>query len=421
MTRQHEITAPPRVALITYTTRPRGGPVHCLELADALHRSGCRVHVYALGDPAEGFFRPVRTPHAIFPAPGPEGTLEDRVQRAFDALCQGLGREHLERGDFLHAEDCVAGRAAVAIRDAGAPVVTVRTVHHVDDFTTKALIDCQRRSIIEPDHVIVVSRFWQALLREEFGVDADVVTSGVGTDRFREFPPDRARTLRARAGATGRTLFLTVGGIEPRKGSRDLVEALAMLRHRMTPSPVLAVVGGHSFQDHRPYAESVLTRARDLGLETGRNIVQLGTVPDAELPVWYHAADVFVYPSVKEGWGLALLEAMAAGLPAVATDIPVPGIPSHRSGSPRPLLGPCRPEPGHAGRRHRQGAAPPARPGRPESRGALHLGRLRPAAHCTVRTVLRTPPAGRRPVGNLQGRWHNMRPQRILPTRRIPP
>jgi glycosyltransferase involved in cell wall biosynthesis len=49
----------------------------------------------------------------------------------------------------------------------------------------------------------------------------------------------------------------------------------------------------------------------------------LGTVADAELPSWYHAAGAFVFPSVKEGWGLSVLEALAAGLPVVATDIPV--------------------------------------------------------------------------------------------------
>lgn len=315
--------APPRVHLVTYSAKPRGGVVHCLELADALHRGGCQVHVFALGDPAEGFFRPVTAPHTIFPAPDPAGTLEERVQRALDALRRGLAGVRFAEGDLLHAQDCIAGRAVVAIRDAGAPVVTVRTVHHVDDFTTAALIDCQRRSITEPDHVLVVSQFWRTRLREEFGVSADVVTSGVDTDRFREYPPADAATLRARAGAAGRTLFLTVGGIEPRKATRDLIEALAMLRHEMTPPPVLALVGGHSFQDHRAYAESVLARARELGLETGKDVVLLGTVPDAELTGWYHAADVFVFPSVNEGWGLALLEAMAAGLPVVATDIPV--------------------------------------------------------------------------------------------------
>jgi glycosyltransferase involved in cell wall biosynthesis len=49
----------------------------------------------------------------------------------------------------------------------------------------------------------------------------------------------------------------------------------------------------------------------------------LGTVEDDELPIWYHAADALAFPSVNEGWGLVVLEAMAAGLPVVATDIPV--------------------------------------------------------------------------------------------------
>ena len=55
----------------------------------------------------------------------------------------------------------------------------------------------------------------------------------------------------------------------------------------------------------------------------GEDVVILGTVPDAEMPGWYQAADTFVFPSVKEGFGLVVLEAMAAGLPVVVSDIPV--------------------------------------------------------------------------------------------------
>jgi glycosyltransferase involved in cell wall biosynthesis len=51
--------------------------------------------------------------------------------------------------------------------------------------------------------------------------------------------------------------------------------------------------------------------------------VLLGTVPDAELPGWYAAADVLAFPSTKEGWGLVVLEAMSAGLPVVTSDLPV--------------------------------------------------------------------------------------------------
>ncbi len=45
-------------------------------------------------------------------------------------------------------------------------------------------------------------------------------------------------------------------------------------------------------------------------------------MPDTELPAWYTAADVLAFPSTKEGWGLAVLEAMSAGLPVVTSDLP---------------------------------------------------------------------------------------------------
>src|SRR5207253_971479 len=113
-----------------------------------------------------------------------------------------------------------------------------------------------------------------------------------------------------------------VGGIEPRKGSDTLMAAVAELR-RSGRRPVLAVVGGHSFQDYREYQERVLASLPGLGLRLDDDVVLLGTVPDAELPGWYAAADVLAFPSTKEGWGLAVLEAMSAGLPVVASDLPV--------------------------------------------------------------------------------------------------
>ncbi len=168
------MTRTPRVALVTYSTKPRGGVVHTLSLAEALCAARADVTVVALGDPAAGFFRPVAAPHVIVPAPPPAVTLEERVFQSVDALTDGLA-SLAGRFDVLHAQDCIAARAAVRVRDGlGGPPV-VRTVHHVDDFTTPALIDCQRRAILEPNVVLVVSQHWRALLREEKGVDAGAV------------------------------------------------------------------------------------------------------------------------------------------------------------------------------------------------------------------------------------------------------
>jgi len=205
----------------------------------------------------------------------------------------------------------------------GQPGTVIRTVHHVDDFTSPSLIDCQRQAILEPDRLLVVSEHWRSLLRHEYGVTAEVVHNGVDVGRFAAADHHLAAELRRRAGAADRPLILAVGGIEPRKGSDTLMAALRRLEGRPGRRPVLAVVGGHSFQDYREYRDRVLSSLPGLGLRLDDDVVLLGTVPDAELPGWYAAADVLAFPSTKEGWGLAVLEAMSAGLPVVVSDLPV--------------------------------------------------------------------------------------------------
>jgi glycosyltransferase-like protein len=339
--------APTPVALLTYSVKPRGGVVHTLALAEALHAARYPVRVFALGDPAAGFHRTVHAPFTIVPAPPVLPTLEERVFASVDALTGALA-EQVTAYPIMHAQDCISARAACAVRDAGlaggpfvmstagqagGPFVmstagqaggpfVIRTVHHVDDFTSPSLIECQQRAIVEPDRVLVVSEHWRRLLRAQYEVEADVVHNGVDEARFRPADTGLAARLRDRAGAADRPLILSVGGIEPRKGSDTLVRALAILRESGR-EPVLAVVGGHSFQDYRAYADAVLRMLPELGLRLGRDVVQLGTVPDAELPAWYAAADVLAFPSTREGWGLAVLEAMSAGLPVVTSDLPV--------------------------------------------------------------------------------------------------
>ena len=323
------MTAPPRIALTTYSVKPRGGVVHTLELAEALHAAGVDVSVVAMGDPAVGFYREVAVPVHIIRAPEVADTLEQRVFSWIEAMTSGLS-ELAGDFDIFHSQDCISARAANRVRRAGGTFTMVRTVHHVDDFTTQALIDCQAAAITEPDHILVVSELWRRQLAEDFDVSPHVVANGVRTDRFTDVvltAPERA-DLRARVGATDRHLFLTIGGIEPRKGSKYLVEAMGKLKADLAKSgtskpPVLAVIGGHSFQDYREYREAVLGSLEELGLVPDVDMVLLGTVSDEDLPRWFRAADSFVFPSVKEGWGLVILEAQAAGLPVVASDIDV--------------------------------------------------------------------------------------------------
>jgi glycosyltransferase-like protein len=315
-------TDEPRVALVTYSTKARGGVVHTLSLAGAMVDRAMPVRIIALANPDQDFFRPVHAPYSLVPASPPSDTLEKRVFASIDDLEAGLSKIAHDV-DIFHTQDCISARAAARVRDAGARVRVVRTVHHVDDFTTQALIDCQRKAIEEPDQLVVVSQDWRNRLKADYGVDATVIHNGVEADRFAPIGAERRAALRHRAGLADRFVFLSVGGIEPRKGSVFLVQAMAMLAHEPDPRPALVVVGGHSFQDYTRYRDDVLATLPGLGLELGRDVILAGSISDAELHEWYRSADALVFPSLKEGWGLAVLEAMAADLPVVSSDINV--------------------------------------------------------------------------------------------------
>jgi len=314
---------PPRVALITYSTQARGGVVHTLSLADALTDLDVPVRIVALAHEGQDLFRTVRAPYSLVRASPRADTLEERVFASIDDLETGLA-QIADEVDIFHTQDCISARAAARVRDAGARVQVVRTVHHVDDFTTQVLIDCQRRAIEEPDHLIVVSEDWRRQLQADYGVDAAVIYNGVDANRFGPITAQRRADVRRGAGVGDRFVFLSVGGIEPRKGSVFLVRAMALLaREEGHPPPALVVVGGHSFQDYKRYRDDVLATLSGLGLELGRDVIMAGSLSDDELHEWYRSADALVFPSLKEGWGLAVLEAMAADLPVVSSDIAV--------------------------------------------------------------------------------------------------
>ncbi|HSS67326.1 MAG TPA: MSMEG_0565 family glycosyltransferase [Nocardioidaceae bacterium] len=315
-------TGQPRVALVTYSTKARGGVVHTLSLADALVRQGVSVRIVALGDPDEGFFRPVKAPCTFITPTPPGDTLEARVFASIDDLEAGLS-ELADEVDVFHTQDCISARAAARVRDAGASVRVVRTVHHVDDFTSDVLINCQRKAIEEPDDLVVVSEDWRNQLKADYDVDSVVIYNGVDADRFPPIDLSRRAARRANAGVADRFVFLSVGGIEPRKGSKYLFQAMATLASDLVPQPAVVVVGGHSFQDYRQYRDAVIASLAGLGLEVGRDVILAGSLTDAELHEWYRSADALAFPSTKEGWGLAVLEAMASDLPVVSSDIAV--------------------------------------------------------------------------------------------------
>ena len=310
-----------RLALLTYSTKPRGGVVHSLELAEALNRQGVDVHLFALGSPGTSFFRPTSVPFTLFPAVDQAQSLDEKVFASVASMAEGLAGLR-DTFDLIHAQDCISGRAAMQVSRSGPVIPVIRTVHHVDDFTTQALIDCQRQAIVDPDRILVVSQTWQSTLQDDYGVPADIVPNGVRPERFPQISELQRTSLRESVGVTDGKLILAVGGVEPRKGSRELFQALGILKSRGHQIH-LAILGGHSFQDYEDYRQEAIGLLPSLGLELGRDVITVGTVDEQALGQWFRAADVLAYPSTKEGFGLVALEGLAADLPVVASSIPV--------------------------------------------------------------------------------------------------
>jgi glycosyltransferase-like protein len=199
----------------------------------------------------------------------------------------------------------------------------LRTVHHVDDFRSPSLVACQERSIRDPDAVVCVSRAWFAPVRAQFGVSAGLVTNGVDAARF---PPSADAAARGRDRAAldlgDRLSVLAIGGIEPRKGPLTLLEAFALLRRELPGRrPLLVIGGGATLFDYRDEIDRFWALAAELGVEG--DVRALGPLADDEVARAYRAADVLAFPSTREGFGLVPLEARAAGLPVVASDIDV--------------------------------------------------------------------------------------------------
>ena len=162
---------------------------------------------------------------------------------------------------------------------------------------------------------------WQRdLLAREFSRVAVHVGNGVDTARFSPVPDATDAELRARLNLpTDAPIFLAIGGVEERKNTVRLFQAFQAL-HGQVPSSRLVIAGGASLLDHDAY------QARFAGMlahggAAARAVMRTGTLRQKLMPALYRAATALAFPSVKEGFGLVVLEALASGVPVVTSRI----------------------------------------------------------------------------------------------------
>jgi glycosyltransferase involved in cell wall biosynthesis len=175
---------------------------------------------------------------------------------------------------------------------------------------TRALLSIQarweRRNTERADLVVASSRYSCEVARREYGVPEHKLAVVPEPIDLAEW--DRRFTAARRLARSG-PVILCVARMYPRKRIVDLLEAAALLRRRI-PDVSVRIVG------KGPEWESLMRLHGKLGL--GETVALLGDVSREQLADEYVNADLFCLPSVQEGFGIAFLEAMAAGLPVVA-------------------------------------------------------------------------------------------------------
>lgn len=162
-----------------------------------------------------------------------------------------------------------------------------------------------KRQLVMAADALVVPGSASAEYVHALGADASrvfVAPNAVDNGAFATHPTDRASR-------TGPVRFLFVGRLEPSKGLVPLLDAWRGIAHEAE----LTIVGSGSLEER--------IRERVAG-SAMRPIRLLGHLEQEDLAVEYARADVFVFPSVSDPWGLVINEAMASGLPVVTTSAP---------------------------------------------------------------------------------------------------
>lgn len=286
---------------------PGGVQAHVRDLADELRAAGDDVLVLA---PAGR-----HPPDGVLPV-GASLAVPFNASRAPITVSPSAGRQVVEqlrrfRPDVTHVHEPAVPIVSLAACGWG-PRPIVGTFHAWSDrdLAYRAARPLLRRAIGRLDARIAVSRPARDFHAGALGIPAGAfreIPNGVRVDHFAGAAPLPELTR------SGAPTILFVGRLERRKGLDELIRAFVVLKARRATARLLVVGEG----PERDRCQALLpARLRS-------DVLFLGRVDAADLPRFYASADVFAAPNLGgESFGIVLVEAMAAGLPVVASSIP---------------------------------------------------------------------------------------------------
>ena len=210
--------------------------------------------------------------------------------------------------------------AFLAYRFKGPSIVTIHDlswVRHPETHPVERLREMNRfmpRVVEHASHIVVDSDFVRREVMSYYGVPGDRVTTvllGVGAE-FAPLDAARCQPVLDKFGLAYGNYLLTVGTLEPRKNLSTVIAAFARLPDDMRRRLPLVIVGMNG------WGMDKFSHGLRHMIERGE-VRMLGYADQAELPALYSGARLFAYPSLYEGFGLPPLEAMACGVPVIAS------------------------------------------------------------------------------------------------------
>lgn len=220
--------------------------------------------------------------------------------------------------DLYHATDFVlapngAKRAIVTVHDLAFLFFPNEAMPGLIEYLNVVV----PRSVERADHVIADSAHTARDLQEEWNVPHAKVTVVQGAVEHNHFRPitdtGKLAEVRARYGADSRPYILSISTLEPRKNHVRLIEAFHQARQE-AKLPHRLVIGGRKGW----LFDAIFDRVKELGLE--EHVHFCGFVAEPDLPALYTGADFVAYPSLYEGFGLPIIEALACGTPVLTAE-----------------------------------------------------------------------------------------------------
>jgi D-inositol-3-phosphate glycosyltransferase len=343
---------PLRIAMISYHTCPLatlggkntgGMNVYVRELTHHLGRAGVHVDVFTRSENEH-------VPHVLhdlgygnrvvhIPA-GPEYHLpKEELVNYIPQFVEGIldfARDKDLKYDLIHSHYWMSGIASIELQKAWhTPIISMfHTLQKLKNQIARSdeereglyRIEGEERVIQYSDRIVAATPAEETQLTSLYHTDPDklcIIPPGVDTSRFYPIPADEAKDVIGIPAKDRMLLF--VGRIEPLKGVDTLVRAIAHMRSLgvLGRCPhYLAVIGGEpTASPENMDAEMIRLQELCKSLGIGDLVVFLGKRDQNLLPYYYSASEVVIMPSRYESFGMVALEAMACGIPVVASQV----------------------------------------------------------------------------------------------------